>query len=131
MENLAFLVKSYNKHLPWTKQLIDTINTHNKDNIKVYLSVPSQDVSLFKNNIDTQNCEIITDEEVVKDNISQNWFTQQLVKMKFSETGLCKNYFWIDGDSYFIRDFLKTSPFFSIVKRNMHRFNQIHLYICI
>ena len=105
MENLAFLVKSYNKHLPWTKQLIDTINTHNKDNIKVYLSVPSQDVPLFKNNIDTQNCEIITDEDVVKEDISQNWFTQQLVKMKFSEMGLCKNYFWIDGDSYFIRDF--------------------------
>ena len=93
MENLAFLVKSYNKHLPWTKQLIDTINTHNKDNIKVYLSVPSQDVSLFKNNIDTQNCEIITDEDIVKEDISQNWFTQQLVKMKFSEMGLCKNYF--------------------------------------
>ncbi len=105
MENLAFLVKSYNKHLPWTKQLIDTINTHNKDNIKVYLSIPNQDVSLFKNNIDTQNCEIITDEEVVKNDISQNWFTQQLVKMKFSEMGVCKNYFWIDGDSYFIRDF--------------------------
>ena len=36
MENLAFLVKSYNKHLPWTKQLIDTINRPNKSNSNRY-----------------------------------------------------------------------------------------------
>ena len=105
MDNLVFLVKSYRNHLPWTNQLIDTINKHNRDNIKVYLSVPNQDKNLFKNSIDTTNCEIITDEDVVGNNLSQTWISQQLVKMKFSETNLCKNYFWIDGDSYFIRDF--------------------------
>tara|TARA_R100001163_G_C5068290_1_gene208331 strand:- start:2330 stop:3130 length:801 start_codon:yes stop_codon:yes gene_type:complete len=105
MDNLVFLVKSYGPHVLWTKQLIDTINKHNKDNIKVYLSIPNNDITLFKNTIDTTYCELITDEEIIGSDISQTWFTQQLVKMKFSEMNLCKNYFWIDGDSYFIRDF--------------------------
>ena len=48
MENLVFLIKSYNRHLHWTKQLIESIYKHNKDNIKIYLSVPKQDKILFK-----------------------------------------------------------------------------------
>ncbi len=105
MENLVFLIKSYNRHLHWTKQLIESIYKHNKDNIKIYLSIPKQDKILFKDSINLQNCELIFDEDIVGDNINQTWFTQQLVKMKFSEMGLCKNYFWIDADSYFLKDF--------------------------
>lgn len=105
MENLVFLVKSYRNHIYWTKQLMDTIKIYNKDNIKVYLSIPKSDIQLFHDNVDTSICEIIFDEDIVKGTVHQNWYTQQLVKMKFSEMGLCKNYFWIDGDSYFIRDF--------------------------
>lgn len=105
MENLVFLVKSYRNHLNYTEQLINTINIHNKDGIKIYLAIPDSDIKLFNDNIDTSNCEIISDETIVGNNINQTWLTQQLVKMKFSEMNLCKNYFWIDGDSYFIRDF--------------------------
>ena len=105
MENLVFLVKSYRNHIDYTQQLVDTINTYNKDNIKTYLAVPEADIPLFKERVDLSNCELLSDESIVGKNVSQSWMTQQLVKMKFSEMGLCKNYFWIDGDSYFIRDF--------------------------
>lgn len=108
MDNLVFLVKSYEPHVLWTKQLIDTINKHNKDKIKTYLAIPSKDVELFKRVVDLSACEIITDEQIVGDDVAQSWFTQQLVKMKFSEMGLCENYFWIDGDSYFLKDFYIT-----------------------
>lgn len=105
MENLVFLIKSYHNHINYTRQLINTINKYNKDNIPVYLSIPKSDFKLFKNNINTNNINLISDEEVIGDDVNQNWFTQQLVKMQFSKLGVCKNYFWIDGDSYFIRDF--------------------------
>ena len=108
MDTLVFLIKSYDRHLEWTKHLVESINKHNKDNIKVYLSIPKKDIGLFKNSINTTNCEIISDEDVVKSNITQNWYTQQLVKMKFSEFEVCKNYFWIDADSYFIKDFFQS-----------------------
>jgi|TARA_R110000744_G_scaffold40153_3_gene91094 hypothetical protein len=105
MENLVFLIKSYHNHLSYTKQLIDSVNKHNKDNIKVYLAIPEADIELFKSNVDTSSLEIITDESITGTRQNQTWHLQQLVKMKFSEMNLCKNYFWIDGDSYFIRDF--------------------------
>lgn len=110
MDNLVILVKSYHSHLNYTKQLIETIIKHNKENIPVYLSIPKSQKDLFKNTIGIEGYNLLFDEDVIEENINQNWFTQQLVKMKFSETNLCKNYFWIDGDSYFIKDFY-TSDF--------------------
>lgn len=105
MDNLVFLIKSHSPHLNYTKQLVETTAQHNKDNIPVYLSIPKSQEKLFKDNIDTNLCNIIFDEDIIKGDVNQNWFTQQLVKIKFSETGLCNNYLWIDGDSYFVRDF--------------------------
>ena len=105
MDNLVFLIKSHAPHLNYTKQLVETTAEHNKYNIPVYLSIPKSQEHVFKNNIDTSLCNIIYDEDIIQGDINQNWFTQQLVKMKFSETRLSNNYLWIDSDSYFLKDF--------------------------
>jgi len=105
MDNLVFLFKSHAPHVHYTKQLIETTAKHNKDNIPVYLSIPKHQEQLFKDVIGTDGYNMIFDEDVIQDTVHQNWFTQQLVKMKFSETELCENYLWVDGDSYFIKDF--------------------------
>jgi hypothetical protein len=105
MDKLVFLIKSFHRHLPWTRQLLETVGLHNKDKIKIYLSIPASEDKLFRENIDLSVAEIIHDEDVIKGDLQQNWHTQQLVKMKFHELQLGENYFWIDGDSYFIRDF--------------------------
>jgi hypothetical protein len=105
MDNLVFLFKSHAPHLQYTKQLIETTALHNRDNITVYLSIPKQQKQLFKDSIGTDGYNMIFDEDIIQNNLQQNWFSQQLVKMKFSEMNLCNNYFWVDGDSYFIRDF--------------------------
>ena len=110
IDKLLYLVKSYRGDLDWTTQLIESINKHNKDSIKVYLAIPSADVDMFTH----LKCEIITDEEIIGDEINTSWYQwpghtkQQLVKMMFNNMGLCENYFWIDADSYFIRDFYIT-----------------------
>jgi len=105
MDNLVLMVKSHAPHIHYTKQLIDTINEFNVDNIKTYLSVPRNQLGLFKNNVDVDSVELISDEEVIGAELQTNWYVQQVVKMKFSQLGVCKNYLWIDGDSYFIRPF--------------------------
>lgn len=117
METLGILIKSYKGHLDYTNQLIETILTHNKDNIPVYLSIPKSDMELFRH----LNVNILCDEDVVGGSINQSWLTQQLIKMQFSDLGLVKNYLWIDADSYFIRDFYtsdfmfdKTTPYTNI-----------------
>ena len=105
MEKLTLFVKSYNGHLDHTVQLIDSIREHNVDNIKTYLSIPKDQSYLFEDRIDTDVCEILYDEDIVGKDLVDNWHAQQLVKMKFSQTGLAENYLWIDADSYFIRPF--------------------------
>lgn len=108
MDNLVFLYKSHRPHLDYTKQLIESTVKHNVDNIPVYLSVPKDQGQLFTNAIGTDGYVMLYDEDVTQSDISQNWHTQQLVKLKFSDMNLCHNYFWVDGDSYFIRDFYLT-----------------------
>jgi hypothetical protein len=105
MHNLVIFIKSHAPHRFYTKQLLETITTHNKDNIPVYMSIPKDQHQLFLDILAPGNYTILFDEDIIKREISQTWYAQQLVKMHFSEMGLCKNYFWIDGDSYFIRDF--------------------------
>jgi len=107
MEKIVLLIKSYRNHYDWTVQLIESIDKHNKDNIKVYIAVPAGDYEIFSNLGHT----VITDEEIIGSEIDKSWNSwpghtkQQLVKLMFGETELCENYFWIDADSYFIRDF--------------------------
>lgn len=105
MENIVLFFKSYSNHLAFTKQLIETTIKHNVENIPVYLCVPKKDKALFEKELGTIGYHLILDEDVLKGESHQSWITQQLVKMKFSETQICKNYLWVDGDSYFIRDF--------------------------
>lgn len=105
MENLVLLFKSHLPHLRYTKQLVETTIKHNVDKIPIYISVPKTQLDIFKDTLGTEGFTLITDEDVLKGETPQNWITQQLVKMKFSETQICNNYLWVDGDSYFIRDF--------------------------
>ena len=105
MHKLGLFIKSYNGHLEYTKQLVETIKKFNVDNIPTFVSVPKSQVGLFDDNIDTDYVTLMNDEEIVGKDLSDNWYGQQLVKMSFSQTNICENYLWIDADSYFIRDF--------------------------
>ena len=105
MHKLALFIKSYQGHLDYTKQLIETIKKHNVDSIPTYLSVPRNQIQLFDDNVDTDYAILMNDEEIVGHELGDSWYGQQLVKMSFSQARICENYLWIDADSYFIRDF--------------------------
>ena len=108
MHKLALFIKSYDGHLAYTKQLVESIKQYNVDNIPIYLSVPENQLSKFREHVDTDCLTIMADEEIVASLVVNNWYGQQLVKMNFSQLGLCENYLWIDADSYFIRPFSLT-----------------------
>jgi len=74
MDNLVFLVKSHAPHLDYTKQLIETTAKHNKDNIPIYLSIPKSQENIFKDNIDTTLCNIIFDEDIIKGDLSDEFW---------------------------------------------------------
>jgi hypothetical protein len=102
MHNIVLYCKSYRNDLDRVKLLSKSIEKHNLDNIPFYISVPDQDIELFKNNI-TTNVIVISDSEIDSENTG--WQGQQIVKSQFWKLKVCKNYVCIDSDSYFIKDF--------------------------
>ena len=52
MHKIVLYTKSYSGDLERLKVSVESIKKFNKDNIPYYVSVPSYEIELFKNNID-------------------------------------------------------------------------------
>ena len=104
MEKVVLYCKSFHRDVDRVVNLQESIDKHNIDNIPFYVSVPQQDVELFKSK-GIRN--IVEDESIYQSN-SSGWIQQQIVKSNFWKLGLCENYVCIDSDGYFIKDFYIT-----------------------
>ena len=104
MKKVVLYTKSYSKDLDRLKVSIESIKKYNKDNIPYYISVPNNEINLFKKEIDTNYVNLVSDEDIYVVS-EQNWKTQQIVKSNFWKLEVCDNYVMLDSDSYFIRDF--------------------------
>jgi hypothetical protein len=102
---IVLYCKSYAGDVQRVKILFDSILKHNKDKIPLYLSVPVEDVKLFKNVIGISEYILVTDQEISHSNLCQSWKNQQIIKMMFWKLDASENYVVLDSDSYFIRDF--------------------------
>ena len=102
MENIILFVKSYRGDLQRCMELAKSIEKYNKDNIPFYISVPTQDIELFKQNI--PQCKNIIDDNTITQN-SDGWVGQQMVKSLVYKLNLCKFYVCLDSDVYFFKDF--------------------------
>lgn len=94
--------------------MAESIQRFNTDNLTLYMSVPSQDLSLFKKEFEKIPCNFITDEEILSltaeaygpiPELFPSHLLQQLIKLEFWRLEKCKNYIWIDSDAYFLRPF--------------------------
>ncbi len=101
MNKLVLYCKSYDKDVHRAKDLLDSINKFNIDNIPFYISCPAKDITLFKEVLGDIN--IIADETI--DTNNNGWKGQQIVKSQFWKLGLCENYICIDSDCFFIKPF--------------------------
>lgn len=105
MENIILYCKSYAPDINRAKNLLESINKYNKDNIPFYISVPSSDLKLFRNVLGN-DVNLIEDESIYTN--TQGWVGQQIVKSQFWKLNLCENYLCLDSDTYFIKDFYKS-----------------------
>lgn len=111
-ENFVIYCKSYHKDLKSFERLFMSYNRFNRDNIKFFLSIPAADFELFKK-FDSDNVKVITDESFAGMYLEtenhpkhpMGYVNQQICKLAFFETGYAKNYFCVDSDAQFIRDF--------------------------
>jgi hypothetical protein len=105
MNKLALYCKSYSKDLARCNRLVASVIVHNKDKIPFYISVPKEDIALFKSTLETNEYILIADEDILGENLSQSWNNQQIVKMTFNISMNVENAIILDSDCYFIRDF--------------------------
>ena len=105
MENIVLYCKSYAPDVNRVKNLLESIDKHNKDNIPFYISVPSSDIKLFQDILG--NFPNIIEDESIHTN-TQGWVGQQIVKSQFWKLNLCENYLCLDSDTYFIKNFYKS-----------------------
>lgn len=106
MENIVLYCKSYKGDVERVKKLKDSIEKYNKDNIPFYVSCPKEDKQIFKDILGTENYILVNDEDIYElINRLDGWRSQQLVKSFFHKLKVTKNYFCLDSDAYFIKDF--------------------------
>lgn len=112
MHKLVILVKSYIGDIAYIDRLIKSYNKYNIDNLPLYLVVPNSDIekfNIFKNKF----INIISEEKVSNNlvfdysirNIRPGYINQQIIKLSFWELFLCENYFIMDSDGVFIKNF--------------------------
>lgn len=86
----------------------------NSEAIPLIMSVPKKDLKAFQKCFANIPCSFYTDEDILAESAKKNGplpkiypqhLIQQLIKLEFWHLGLCKNYAWIDSDSYFIKEF--------------------------
>lgn len=111
MTELALLVKSYQGDFAYAERLIRSINEHNTESLPVYIVVPEADVEQFQE-FASSTIEVLSENLFEKHLVHEDtagfrpgYINQEIIKLAFWELGLCDNYFSVDSDAEFIRDF--------------------------
>ena len=112
MKNFIMFCKTYSKDFKQFEYMIETFNRYNREDISMVVSVPKQEMNLYKN-FKNKNIELICDEDYANDYFVKDWsgglsvgyINQQICKLSFWETNRSENYFCVDSDAVFIRDF--------------------------
>lgn len=111
MEKVILYCKSYWGDLERTVRLYESIKKHNKDNIPFYVSTSQRELNLFQQHFPNEI--LLTDEDICKQNNLHDYQGRRVdvgrvvnhIRFNIWRTGLAHNYFCLDADAYFIRDF--------------------------
>jgi hypothetical protein len=111
---IALLIKSYQDDFEYADRLIRSINIHNADSLPVYMVVPEKDIQQFTI-FASDTIHILSEDLFASHLVNQEtagfrpgYINQEIIKLAFWELDLCDNYFCVDSDAEFIRDFNRT-----------------------
>ncbi len=114
MHALSLYCKSFSTDLKRVVRLAESINRFNSDNLPFVVSVPRQELALFKEHLQGRHVTLLADDEIVRANrrldsesVAQlpGNISQQIIKSEFWRLGLSDAYLCLDSDSVFIRPF--------------------------
>lgn len=111
MKRIGILVKSYEGDLEYAERLVSSLRRHNVDHLPVYFVVPDDAVEVFAEVVGDVG-DVLSEAALAKHLVSEStagfsagYINQEIVKLSFWELGLVDNYFCVDSDAEFIRDF--------------------------
>lgn len=107
----AMMLKTYALDLEYAQRLISSFHAHNVDGLHLFCVVPPSEHHLFSA-LETKTVSVMTETPFEKyftteevDGIRPGYINQEIVKLAFWELGLADNYFCVDSEAVFIRDF--------------------------
>ena len=107
----AMMLKTYALDLEYAQRLISSFHAHNVDGLHLFCVVPQSEHHLFAA-FEADTVSIMTEAPFEKyftaedvDGIRPGYINQEIVKLAFWELGLADNYFCVDSEAVFIRDF--------------------------
>jgi len=108
---LVLLLKSYRGDFDYARRLVSSFHAHNADGLDMYVVVPEADVEIF-DSFTTDHIHVMSEEPLTHyftdheiNGIRPGYINQEIVKLAFWELGLADNYFCVDSDAEFVRDF--------------------------
>ena len=116
METFAFLLKTYEKDYPYAERLLKSFHYHNAESLRCFVVLPKATESELTGRLsahELENVSFLHEEDfpgLVTESvagISAGYINQEIVKLSFWEQGLAENYFCLDSDAVFIRDFYR------------------------
>ncbi len=114
MLNFVLYCCTFRKDLLRTVKLAESIHKHNVSKIPFYISVPPEDVDLFKEHLNGLGVIVFDEKDIFAANPKldiqklysiRGGLRQQVIKSEFWRLGISKNYLVLDSDCIFIRDF--------------------------
>ena len=114
MTEIALLVKSYAGDFDYARRLIESIRKHNVQSLETYMVVPEADLQQFQS-LTSEKIHLLSEEILAEHLVTEEtagfrpgYINQEIIKLSFWELGLADNYFCIDSDAVFVRDFYRT-----------------------
>lgn len=114
MTSLVLYCKSYSTDLRRVVRLAESIRKYNQEQLPFYVSVPREELPLFRDHLQSLVTGLIADEDILdaSPNIDRDLLAkmpgstqQQVVKSEFWRLGLSASYLCLDSDAIFIRPF--------------------------
>ncbi|HBH39997.1 MAG TPA: hypothetical protein DDX06_16590 [Curvibacter sp.] len=119
MKSIALYCKSYSTDLRRVVRLARSVREHNAEKLPFYVSVPGNELPLFREHLSDLGVELLADEDILAASHAgmaqrvarmPGYLAQQVVKSEFWRLGLSSAYLCLDSDAYFIRT-IRTSDY--------------------
>jgi len=139
MRDIVLYCKSYRADVLRAVRLAKSVERFNADAIPFYLSVPREDLPLFREHLPRLTDNILSDEDILRANpaipvakaeATPGGLMQQVIKSEFWRLGLSDSYLCLDSDCEFLRPFSVTDFLTpgGVPYTLMHESRELHVF---